>query len=51
LADGSPDADFIGYFNTMIRYYLHQDPEELSDQQWAITIKQLEDIRKREAGR
>lgn len=48
LADGSIDADFIGYVNTMMRYYLHIDPTQLSDQEWAVTYKQLADIRKRE---
>jgi len=45
------EADFIGYYNTMIRYYLHMDPDNLSDQQWATTIAQLADIRKRESGK
>ena len=35
----------------MIRYYLHVDPATLSDQQWAQTIAQLENIRKSEAGK
>lgn len=39
----------IGYFNTLIRYYLHQDPDGLSDQQWAETIAQLKHIRESEA--
>ena len=51
LADGRPDADFIGYFNTMLRYYLHVDPDTLTDQQWAAMIAQLTDIRKKEAGK
>ena len=35
----------------MLRYYLHVDPDTLSDQQWATTIAQLENIRKSEAGK
>ena len=35
----------------MLRYYLHiPDPEQLEDEVWAEMYKQLEDIRKREAG-
>nr|DAV88537.1 MAG TPA: hypothetical protein [Caudoviricetes sp.] len=32
-----------------MRYYLHLDPDKLSDEQWAETIAQLADIRKQEA--
>jgi len=32
----------------MLRYYLHIDPDKLSDEQWAETFKQLADIRQRE---
>lgn len=39
----------IGYFNTLIRYYLHMDPDNLSDQQWAQTIAQLKHIRQSES--
>lgn len=35
--------------NTLMRYYLHIDPEKLSDEEWAETYAQLENIRKREA--
>ena len=37
----------VGYFNTLIRYYLHMDPDQLSDQQWAQSIAQLKHIRQR----
>ena len=43
-------ADFIGYVNTMLRYYLHCDPARMTDQEWAIALAQLTDIRKRESG-
>lgn len=32
----------------MMRYYLHCNPDEMSDQRWAITFAQLADIRKKE---
>ena len=48
-ADGSVIANWIGYHNTLLRYYLHLDPDTLSDEQWAETIAQLVDIRKQEA--
>jgi len=36
--------------DTMLRYYLHIDPDTLTDQQWAETIKQLQHIRQAESG-
>lgn len=41
-------ANWIGYVNTMLEYYLHVRPEELSDEEWAEKFKQLGDIRERE---
>lgn len=38
----------IGFFNTMLEYYLHIDPSKLSDLQWAEKISQLLEIRKME---
>jgi len=35
----------------MLRYYLHMDPDGLSDQQWATMLAQLKDIRQRESGK
>jgi len=32
----------------MMEYYLHIDPEPLTDEAWAQKFKQLADIRKRE---
>lgn len=32
-----------------MRYYLHIEPEKLSDEEWAETFAQLIDIREREA--
>ncbi len=36
--------------NTMLEYYLHINPNELSDHEWAEKIKQLSDIRSKENG-
>lgn len=33
----------------MLRYYLHCDPDAMSDEQWALTMARLADIRKRES--
>lgn len=33
----------------MMRYYLHCDPDRMSDEEWAQTFVQLADIRKRES--
>jgi len=35
----------------MLEYYLHINPDDLTDEQWAVKIKQLADIRKTEAGK
>lgn len=49
-ADGSPDENWIEYYNTLLQYYLHiPEPEKLSDETWALKIKQLEHIRKSES--
>ena len=34
------------FLNTLLRYYMHLDPDTLSDEEWAWTIKYLLDIRK-----
>ena len=39
----------VGYFDTLIRYYLHMDPDGLTDLQWAQTIAQLNHIRQSES--
>ncbi|MDL2290398.1 hypothetical protein LJB95_03240 [Paludibacteraceae bacterium OttesenSCG-928-F17] len=33
-----------------LRYYLHIDPDPLTDDEWAMQVKTLEYIRKQEAG-
>lgn len=42
-------ANWIGYVNTMLEYYLHIDPARLSDEEWAEKFKQLGNIREQEA--
>lgn len=43
------EHNFVGYIDTMLRYYLHIDPDSLTDGQWATALRQLADIRRREA--
>lgn len=39
----------IGFFNTVLCYYLSGvDPREMRDEEWAHTIKYLEQIRRME---
>ena len=46
-----PDAEEgdVLFLNTLLRYYMHIDPDALSDEEWAWTIRYLIDIRKMEA--
>ena len=51
-SDGSEHGECAGrisYMNTLMRYYLHIDPDSMSDEEWALTFAQLCDIRRREA--
>lgn len=50
-ADGRMEADWVGYCDNLLRYYLHIDPSGLTDAQWAQALAQLADIRQREAGK
>lgn len=45
---GAEDGDVL-FLNTMLRYYMHMDPDTLSDEEWAHTIRYLIDIRRMEA--
>ncbi len=47
-AVGTWEHNWVGYVDTMIQYYLHTDPGQLSDEQWAEKFAQIADIRKRE---
>lgn len=38
------------FFDTLLRYYLHIDPWALSDEEWAMTIVYLKEIREKENG-
>jgi len=45
------DTDYIRIVDAELRYYLHiPNPEELSDTEWAMRLKELEWIRTKEAG-
>lgn len=44
------DSDGIRQANAQLRYYMHvADPEGLSDEEWAMRVKELEWVRKEEA--
>lgn len=43
-------GDFVRMVNAQLRYYMHiADPDGLSDEEWAMRLKELEWIRKEEA--
>ena len=46
-----PDAEDgdVLFLNTLLRYYMNIDPDTLSDEEWAWTIRYLIDIRKEES--
>lgn len=41
--------DGILYLDTLLRYYLHVNPDTMEDERWAHTLKYLLEIRKLEA--
>ena len=44
------DTDHIRQIDAELRYYFHiQDPESLSDEEWARRMKELEWVRRQEA--
>ena len=44
------DGDGIRQADAQLRYYMHiAEPESLSDEQWAMRVKELEWVRKEEA--
>ncbi len=43
------DSNPIIWIDTMMEYYLSVDVDKLSDEEWAIKYKQLEQIRKKES--
>lgn len=49
MAKGDFESHPVQYYDTLLRYYLNLNPDSLSDQEWALTIRQLEDIRKQES--
>ena len=42
------DGGDVLFLNTLLRYYMHLDPDTLCDEEWAWTIRYLRDIRKME---
>jgi hypothetical protein len=40
--------DWIGLFDTSLRYYLGVDASQLTDNEWASAVVHLAEIRKRE---
>jgi hypothetical protein len=42
------EANPLAYVDTLLEYHLGIDPSKLSDEEWALKFKQLQDIRKRE---
>jgi hypothetical protein len=42
------DADYIGKHDMLIRYYLHEDPSQLTDEEWGKRIALLEWVRNKE---
>lgn len=40
----------VGYINTLLRYHgVSQDPDSLTDSEWAMRIVHLKNIRKKES--
>jgi hypothetical protein len=45
------ERDWLRISNAMLMYYLHiPNPDSLSDEAWAMRLKELEYIRRKEAG-
>ena len=44
-----PTANWIGYLDTLMAYYLGINISSLSDERWAEVYAQLQHIRKQEA--
>lgn len=44
------EGEFIRKVDAQLRYYFHiQNPEDLTDEEWAMRLKELEWIRREEA--
>ena len=44
------DSDGIRQADAQLRYYMHiERPEDLSDEEWAMRVRELEWVRKEEA--
>lgn len=45
------ESEMVRIVNAQLRYYMHiSDPDSLSDEDWAMRFKEIEWLRKREAG-
>ncbi|MBS1745754.1 MAG: hypothetical protein JST21_06265 [Bacteroidetes bacterium] len=45
-------TDSIRISNAQLRYYMHiQDPDTLSDEEWAMRLQELKWIRDKESGK
>lgn len=42
-------SDWIRKVNAQLRYYFHLNPDELTDEEWAMAWKELEWVRSEEA--
>lgn len=41
--------DWVRKLDTQLRYYLHIDPDSLTDREWAMRVNELMWIRRQEA--
>ncbi|MGI6341367.1 MAG: hypothetical protein ACOXZ9_10740 [Bacteroidales bacterium] len=41
--------EWIRVYDALLRYYMHLNPDSLSDTEWAMRIQELTHIRKEEA--
>ena len=47
--DPAEGRDWVRKLDTQLRYYLHIDPDSLTDWEWAMRVNELMWIRKQEA--
>jgi hypothetical protein len=43
--------NWIVQLDAQLRYYMHIDPDGLTDEEWALQVEALRLIRKKEAGK
>lgn len=49
MVDPAEGRDWVRKLDTQLRYYLHIDPDSLTDWEWAMRVNELMWIRKQEA--